>query len=212
MISSIIENLEIFSDLFNGTQDFKFSFNKFALQLEDVELHSFHGQSFLVNLGSVEEALKRGMAIGFYNLKVSEAVLMTLKNSTALVEIPEEILTEIYASGRKSQDRISYTVFLTDTLFQTEPKSKVGSIILSVRVSSIGNATLTIPVIIQLRKLSNESIRALADNPRNGIYSSTSTDLVSTTTMSEMTSTINDLVSTTTRSEMPNDEEMKVSA
>ena len=194
MISSIIENLEIFSDLFNGTQDFKFSFNKFALQLEDVELHSFHGQSFLVNLGSVEEALKRGMAIGFYNLKVSEAVLMTLKNSTALVEIPEEILTD--TSGRKSQDRISYTVFLTDTLFQTEPKSKVGSIILSVRVSSIGNATLTIPVIIQLRKLSNESIRALADNPRNGTYSSTSTDLVSTTTTSEM----------------PNDEEMKVSA
>lgn len=106
----------------------------FAIQVHDVDPSLFSGQAFSVDLGTVREAMNgTDQEIGEqYLLSTMEA----LANATASIQVTPSIL------GRSSnkrhlveQERISYDVFLTDSLFQTNNDRYVtASIIMGTRV------------------------------------------------------------------------------
>ena len=149
---SIIESLGIFSDLFTGTQNSStFSFTKFALQIED----NFRGQYFCVHLGTVEEARAREDAIDPNSLKVSDEEKTCMEKWTALVGIPENYTSKSYECGRKDTERFSFFVFITNILFQTKSNTHINSVVVSVRVASACDQTLTDPVSIQFSEPSN---------------------------------------------------------
>ena len=128
----------------SGEDEVIFGFDTYALQLQDVDPHLFNGQTFTVNLGSVEDALQSNGNLGA-SLNTSEMVMNILVNhTTSSVKLPENFFTgsmnRSMENGSNSTDelRLSYTVFLTDILFQSPNQSSfdIGSIILSTRLSS----------------------------------------------------------------------------
>ena len=126
----------------SGNASMQFGFDTFALQLQDIDPDLFNGQTFTVNLGSVEDALQTSGNLGD-SLRTSEVVMNILVNSTASVNLPDDFFAS--SMKRSTEDvlnntnelRLSYTVFLTDILFQSQNQSvDIGSIIVSTRLSS----------------------------------------------------------------------------
>lgn len=113
-----------------------FGFNNYAMQLQDIDPGAFNGQTFSVNLGSVEDALISDN--GFNNsLKTSNVLVEVMNDSTAAIQLPENFIQSIEGNNLTSnQLRLSFAVFLTDILFQSEndTKMKIGSIIVSTRL------------------------------------------------------------------------------
>ena len=132
-----------------------FGFETYALQLQDIDPSLFNGQLFTVNLGSVENAMELNRDIE-ESLMTSEMAMEVLRNSTASVELPNDLLDSIpgCAGDMNPELRLSYSVFLTDNLFQspqTQNKTDIGSIIVAVRLGCSGNASLFSPLIVTLR-------------------------------------------------------------
>ena len=133
-------------------------YDTYALQLQDIDLKQFNGQTFTVNLGSVENALDSEGPFSD-SLKTSELVMQILDNSTATVQIPNdfsESLDECNNNGLSSfsQQRLSYSVFLTDILFQSQNRSiDIGSIIVSTRLRCAENSTLLNPITVIFRTI-----------------------------------------------------------
>ena len=128
----------------SGEDKVIFGFDTYALQLQDVDPDLFGGQIFTVNLGSVEDALQSDGNLGA-SLNTSEMVMNILVNiTTSSVKLPENFFTgsmngsKENGSNSTNELRLSYTVFLTDILFQSPTQSSfdIGSIILSTRLSS----------------------------------------------------------------------------
>ena len=134
-------------------------YDTYALQLQDIDLKQFNGQTFTVNLGSVENAL--GLEGPFSDaLMTSELVMQIHDNSTATVEIPNDFSESLdecnsnrLSSFLSSQQRLSYSVFLTDILFQSQNQSRfdIGSIIVSTRLRCADNSTLLNPITLIFR-------------------------------------------------------------
>lgn len=128
-------------------------FQTFALQVQDIDPERFRGQTFIAELGSVEEVLNSSERIDTDNLVTAETVLNMLDNATASIQVPKALLNfnnsanEVNETGGVTQ-RLSYLVFLTDILFQVSNRSRfaVGSIITSVRLGSASNETLSTPI------------------------------------------------------------------
>lgn len=165
----ILNNLAYFSDSVDVTSSNNTSGNKlllgydtYALQLQNIDTDKFKGQTFSVNLGSVEEAMQTKEEFEDA-LKTSEMIMQVLDNSTAAVQLPENFLATIEEcrdDDTNPLQRLSYSVFLTDILFQGQNQSKfdIGSIIVSTRLRCAENITLTNPVILifnTVEKLNN---------------------------------------------------------
>ena len=153
----VLDNLAMFSDLLDlstssndsGHDGVVFGFETYALQLQDIDPNSFNGsgQTFSVNLGSVENALQSEGDLGD-SLVTSEMVMDILVKSTASVYLPNSFLEEV--ENDTNMSRLSYSVFLTDILFQSPNQSgfDIGSIIVSVRLR---NTTLLNPIQVAFR-------------------------------------------------------------
>ena len=149
----VLDNLARFSDLLDlsassgnasGEDKVIFGFDTYALQLQDVDPDLFNGQTFTVNLGSVEDALQSDGTLGA-SLNTSEMVMDVLVNiTTSSIKLPENFFTgSMNRSMENDSDstnelRLSYTVFVTDILFQSPNQSRfdIGSIVVSTRLSS----------------------------------------------------------------------------
>jgi len=144
--------------LFNGSKDTSsFSFNKFALQLENINAENIVDQYFIVDLRSVQGALESEVSLKTNSTKVTEVALKAMKNSTGYVRILKELLLKAYEQSEIAA-RVSYMVFLTDILFQTtEHQSKVNSLVLSTRIGSYENTTLEMNISVMFEKKRNES-------------------------------------------------------
>ena len=155
----ILDNLAMFSDLLDlstssndSEQDMDgvvFGFDTYALQLQDVD-DLFNGQTFSVNLGSVEDALQS--EDGFSDsLVTSEMVMDVLVKSTASVYLPDSFFSML--TNNTNRSRLSYSVFLTDILFQSRNQSSfdIGSIIVSTRLNNV--ATLLNPIQLSFRTI-----------------------------------------------------------
>ena len=171
---SIIDSLTKFSDSvdvfgFSNSsyeEKFVFSFDTYALQLHDIEAGSFKGKIFIVDLGSVEEAIKEEGIIKNTSLKTSAMIMDILDNWTAAVEIPKNFISDISEckTGQSGgTQRLIHYVFLTDILFQSpkENASDIGSVILSTEIICVGNKSLSSPITVNLRtsdKVCNNNI------------------------------------------------------
>ena len=123
-----------------------FGFEKYALHLQDIDLNRFRGQTLSVNLGPVLKAMKSDGAIEKESLKISE-LISVLENTTASVSIPEDFFNQnrIKAATNltcnDTQMRLSYSLFLTDILFQSINQT-IASVILSVTLRCFTNDSL----------------------------------------------------------------------
>jgi hypothetical protein len=118
--------------------------DKYALQLQDVDPSLFNGQTFAINLGSVEDAIGHNGAIED-GLLISEKVMELFQNSTASVQLPSNFLGSTAECAMDMRPRLSHSVFLTDVLFQSpQTRSRdvgIGSIIVTVRLSCVQNSS-----------------------------------------------------------------------
>ena len=153
----VLDNLAMFSDLLDlstssndSEQDgVVFGFDTYALQLQDIDPDLFNGQTFSVNLGSVEDALQSEGDLGD-SLVTSEMVMDILVMSTASVYLPDSFFSNSEPLDSLNTLRLSYSVFLTDILFQSLNQSgfDIGSIIVSARLR---NTTLLTPIQVAFR-------------------------------------------------------------
>lgn len=128
-----------------------FGYERYALQVQQLDLLQFNGQIFTVDLGSFKEALNTTRILED-DLNTSEILMSVLENATASVTVPSNFIDESeYAQilgENSSHQRLSYSVFLTDILFQSVNQSQynIGSIIVSVRFNFSGNDTFKSPI------------------------------------------------------------------
>ena len=152
----LLDNLQSFLDRVEIENDTTiFGLKAFALQIQalDLEEYQIMSQSFSVDLGSVEEAMKLEERIEERNLITSDAVIDAVIGATASMELSENPpqslnsfnLTNLTSAGVQ---RLSYSVYLSDTLFQNVNQShlKIGSIIIAARLSHQDNATINTSV------------------------------------------------------------------
>lgn len=135
-----------------------FAFKTYALQVQDrPDSSEYKAQTFKVDLGTVEEATQLQM-------RIKENELMTVDgfengtNTTASIHIPEDLLGS-YADLDSCSNlttnsypvftqRLSYSLFLSDVLFQNINQShmKIGSVIVAARLKCANNLTLNTPI------------------------------------------------------------------
>ena len=125
--------------------------------MNDVNTSNFKGQTFSVDLGSVQEAMSISGNIREEAIETIEGNEVFL-NRTASVQVPESVFQDLgQISG---QQRLSYAVFVRDTLFQSSDENQsnltVGSIIVTVRVNGTAasrNLSTPITVTFQANKV-----------------------------------------------------------
>ena len=134
----------------NGTTNQTvFAFKAFTLQVQTLDPEEYQGQTFSVDLGSVEETVMLEQKIKQENLITSD---IAVTGATATVQLPEDILDNNFTRKLISTSihvhRLSYSVFLSDTLFQNTNQShlKIGSIIVAARLKDAENASLNTSV------------------------------------------------------------------
>ena len=116
----------------NSTNDtLAFALNNFALLLRNVNPMNFSGELFSIDLGTVGEAIRTGID--------EESLATTLiPNATASAILPESLFEEDVNTAPRQ--RVTFSVFLTNTLFLTPEtdcrESAIGSVVLSVGVNS----------------------------------------------------------------------------
>ena len=121
--------------------------------MNDINPSNFQGQTLSVNLGSVQEAMSSSSNIREESIETSSGN-KAYQNRTASVQVPESVFRDL--GQRNGQQRLSYSVFVRDTLFQSSDKNQsnltVGSIIVAVRVNGTsrdGNLSTPITVTFQ---------------------------------------------------------------
>ncbi len=156
----LLESLEKFLDRVeisnSTTNQTVFAFKTFALQVQTVDPAEYQGQTFRVNLGSVEESVRLEQNIEQRDLVTSDMVMDAVTGATASIQLPEDLLECLNSSTCNSTStnfnatahRLSYSVFLLDTLFQNVNQShlKIGSIIVAARLRDTDNTVQSTPV------------------------------------------------------------------
>ena len=154
----ILQSLQDFQDAYltpnASDQDNKnvFNFNTFAIKIQEIDTtDGFGGQSFSVNLGSVEDTTGINGTIPLEDLVTGDNTMDVSTTSTASIQLPENLFESCGLSG--TQMRLSYSVFLSDVLFQNKTQIRddlrVGSIILAPRVRC--DKTLITPITVSFR-------------------------------------------------------------
>ena len=137
-----------------------FTFETFALQVQQLDPEEYKGQMFSVNLGSLEEAREDNQTIGQGALVISELELTVnfnmkhkldmnaMAGTTASLQLPEDLL-DSYSDVDTNltsaiPQRLSYSVFKSDILFQNLNQNhlNIGSIIVAARLKCADNMTL----------------------------------------------------------------------
>ena len=152
-LEKFLDRVEISNDTSNQTV---FAFKAFALQVQTLDPAEYQGQTFSIDLGSVEESMRLGQNIEEHDLVTSDMVMDAVTGATASIQLPEDLLECFNSSMCNSTStsfnitarRLSYSVFLLDTLFQNVNQShlKIGSIIVAARLRDADNTALSTPV------------------------------------------------------------------
>ena len=124
-----------------------FTRKTYALQVNDIDTSNFQGQTFTVDLGSVQD----GRSIIREEAIETVSRIKAYQNRTASVQIPASTFQDIGQSS--GQQRLSYSVFVRDTLFQSSDENQsnltVGSIIVAVRVNgTTASRSLSTPITV----------------------------------------------------------------
>ena len=157
----LIDSLTSFTDnlIFTNTTTATFTRKTYALQLHDIDTSNFQGQTLSVDLGSVQEAMRSTSNIQEEAIQTIGWNEVLLDNRTASVQVPSSVFRDFGQSS--GHQRLSYSVFVRDTLFQSSDENQsnltVGSIIVAVRVNgstASGNLSTPINVTFQASEVS----------------------------------------------------------
>lgn len=162
-LTRFLNEVEIESDTYttsNTTSNIiVFSYRTFALQIQNINLTSFKGQTFNVDLGPVEEAMKITRSIDDIALITLENTTDILHNATASIYISEELLEYCFNTVEENVHRLSYTVFLTDAFFQTPNSSqKIGSLIIAAKLNYSKSINLPVGIDINATFCFNKNV------------------------------------------------------
>ena len=162
--------MEIFQDKVilseNDTiEDRVFTFETFALQLQEVDSETYQGQSFFVDLGSIDDVANITGRIPDDSLILQDTIMETFSNATASVLLPEDLLDDLVTCNETNSStvfpstRLSYSTFLSDVLFQNTEVTqyRLGSIIVAVRINCGTNTSLNTSILTTFK--SNETVR-----------------------------------------------------
>ena len=168
MFIRLLESLQNFLDKVEVEQDENstsnsnqtvFAFDTFALQVQQLDPEEYKGQMFSINLGSLKEARKDNRTIKQENLVTSQlesaanlnhetdndGARKAMADTTASLQLPEDLLDSCIDVNVSSQ-RLSYSVFKSDILFQNVHQRQlnlsIGSLIVAARLKCADNITL----------------------------------------------------------------------
>ena len=118
--------------------------------MNDINPSNFQGQTLSVDLGSVQEAMSSSSNIREESIETSSGN-KAYQNRTASVQVPESVFRDL--GQRNGQQRLSYSVFVRDTLFQSSDENQsnltVGSIIVAVRINGTSrDGKLSTPITV----------------------------------------------------------------
>ena len=157
MTFSVLQSLEQFQDAYLASNESNlnnqtvFTFNTFAINIHNIDnTDDFEGPSFSVNLGSVEDAMNISKAIPREVLVVSDNISAS---ATSSVQLPNDLFMSCGLSSESiTQIRVSFSVFLSDVLFQNKNQRhlKVGSIVVAPRLQC-NRMTLVTPITVSFR-------------------------------------------------------------
>ena len=181
LLIRVLESLEQFQDKVvlvpeNSTENAMntFAFKTFAIQIEEIDPQMYQGQSFSVDLGSVQDTMnitgknptdKLKTTDTTRGISTTDTTKRTSNSSTASIQLPEHLFADLshcIPSSSSAQARVSYSVFLSDILFQNEDQKhlELGSIIVAARLQCDTNTTITlnnpIEVSFQINKMVNQ--------------------------------------------------------
>ena len=134
-----------------------FAFRTFAIQIQEIDPSTYQGQTFTVNLGAVENiSLDINGTIPDDSLNITDSTKsVSTSKVTAFVQLPIDLFesSDFSKMGNSTgQARFSYSVFLSDILFQSEEvqqqRLKLGSIIVAPRIRCV---TLKTPITVYFR-------------------------------------------------------------
>ncbi len=161
-LETFLDNLNISTVSRNSTSNQTvLSFETFAITVQDLDPDSFQGQTFVVGLGPVEEAVNNTgvidqdalMTANDYmidNRSEIDSLSKDTDNSTASLHLSPLILEECPTTNCSLRQRLSYSVFLSDVLFLPDNRStsQVGSIVVAARLACLqtNKTVLTVPV------------------------------------------------------------------
>ena len=128
--------------------------------MNDIDTNTFQGQTLSVDLGSVQQAMSINSSIQEEGIQTIEGNNVSVfLNRTASVQVPASVFRNLGQSS--GHQRLSYSVFVRDTLFQSSDENQsnltVGSIIVAVRVNgstASGNLSTPINVTFQASEVS----------------------------------------------------------
>ena len=136
----ILNSLGEFSDLveLNGLQNTIFTEENFALSVQDVDVSNFVTESFVVNLGSTEQAMN-GTLDSSSSLTTASA-----PNSSATASLT--ISQGVFSKSTDKMQRLTYSLFLSGSLFPLNSSNlSLASIIVAVRVKDYVSANTASP-------------------------------------------------------------------
>ena len=129
-----------------------FSQRNYALQVQDIDREVFQGETFNVDLGSVEEAINN---TGNIDQDALVTMMETLRYATGSIQVPQSVL-DVCATAENL--RLSYSVFLNYVLFQSPNQTAnnlvIGTVVLGIRLRCALNQTLTnvsMPITLSFR-------------------------------------------------------------
>ena len=140
----------------NDSNSTIFTRKTFALLVEDVDVTRGVDETLYVNLGTVEESTNTSERIDPNSLTKSSIMANMSPTTTAEVRVPQSVITDLNSAEKPTQ-RLAYTVFTNDSLFQSTNETQnitLGSIVISVQVNA-SNDTSDLPAPIQVTFLIN---------------------------------------------------------
>ena len=140
----------------NDSNSTIFTRKTFALLVEDVDVTRGVDETLYVNLGTVEEATNTTERIDPNSLTKSSITADMSTTTTAEVRVPQSVIADLNSAEEPTQ-RLAYTVFTNDSLFQSTNETRnitLGSIVISVQVNA-SNDTNDLPAPIQVTFLIN---------------------------------------------------------
>ena len=124
-------SLTTFGDevVLNTTEDKQiFTRKNFVIQIQEIDPATFAGESFNVDLGTVEEAMNKSGNIDPQDLLT---LLNPLSNATGSLTVSDKVIEK----SNSSNVRLGYSAFVSSSLFPTESvNTTVASIILNLRL------------------------------------------------------------------------------
>ena len=150
-MKTFLDNLDLDSVSHNSSHvRTVFAFNTFAIQVEDLNVDIFNGQTFIAALGPIEQALNISDRISQNALITVDGAAKNFNMATGSLHLSLKFFDELVNKSEVESEaiqRLSHSIFLSDAFFNFENRT-LGSIIVAARTryQLVNKAMVSVPV------------------------------------------------------------------